>query len=296
MARYRATLAYDGSDYYGYQIQPDKPTVQGEVESALERIFGERIAVLAAGRTDTGVHAIGQVIAFDAEWKHNEATLLRALNANLPEDIALQDIQQDATFHPRFDALSRTYRYHVAVVEVRQPLLRKRAWQVQQQLDIAQMQRVADKLVGEHDFASFGNPPQGVNTVREVFRSVWQRETFDGGEWLIYEIEATAYLHHMVRRLVGIQVAVGAGRLEEDGFEAVFHSCDLSQCKWIAPPQGLTLLRVSYPPSGMRRDAYLQAQTTGVVHDDINKTISSSEATTKRDRHLIKKEKGDGYE
>jgi tRNA pseudouridine38-40 synthase len=260
MARYRATLAYDGSAYYGYQIQPDKPTVQGELEKALEKVFAERIMVLAAGRTDTGVHATGQVIAFDAEWKHDEATLLRALNANLPEDIALQDIQEQAAFHPRFDALSRTYRYHVAVVEVRQPLLMKRAWQMQQPLDIAWMQGIADELVGQHDFASFGNPPQGENTVREVFRSVWQQESFDGGEWFIYEIEATAYLQHMVRRIVGIQLAVGSGQLEKKQFESIFRSADLSQCKWIAPPQGLTLVEVRYPPSGLSRDAYLQAQ------------------------------------
>lgn len=260
MARYHARVAYDGSAYLGFQIQPDKPTIQGKLEFALKRIFGERIVVTAAGRTDTGVHAIGQVIAFDAEWKHGETDLLRAVNANLPEDIALQDIQQDASFHPRFDALSRTYRYYIAVVEVRQPLLIKRAWQMQQELDIARMQRVADLLLGQHDFASFGNPPQGENTVRELFRSVWQSETFDAGVCFTYEIEATAYLHHMVRRLVATQVAVGTGQLAEDSFKAIFNSCDLSQCKWMAPAQGLTLLKVRYPPSGISRDAYLQAQ------------------------------------
>jgi tRNA pseudouridine38-40 synthase len=266
MAHYRATLAYDGSAYDGYQIQVNRPTIQAEVESALAKIFGERIPVVAAGRTDSGVHATGQVIAFDAEWKHNEATLLRAVNANLPEDIALQNIQQQqAAFHPRFDALSRTYRYHVAVVDVRQPLLMKRAWQLQQQLGIAQMQRAAKMLVGQHDFASFGNPPQGENTVRELFRSAWQTENFDGGQWFIYEVEASAYLHHMVRRLVGTQVAIGSGQLTLEMFEAIFRSADLSQCKWIAPPQGLTLVEVSYPPAGLSRDAYLQAQEQKVT-------------------------------
>lgn len=260
MARYRATLAYDGSAYYGYQIQPTKPTVQGEVESVLQRIFGKRIAVVAAGRTDSGVHATGQVIAFDTEWKHDEASLLRAVNAYLPKDIALQDIRQQAAFHPRFDALSRTYRYSVAVVNVRQPLLMRRAWQMQQKLDIARMQVAAEMLVGQHDFASFGNPPQGENTVREVFRSAWQIDDFDSGQWFIYEVEATAYLHHMVRRLVGMQVAVGSGRLALDRFEAIFRSTDLSQCKWIAPPQGLSLVDVQYPPPGINRYAYLKAQ------------------------------------
>jgi tRNA pseudouridine38-40 synthase len=256
MTRYRATLAYDGTAYFGYQLQPNVPTVQEQVEQAVASIFGKAVTVWAAGRTDTGVHATGQVIAFDAEWKHDDAALLRAINANLPDDIALQDIVQQENFHPRFDALSRTYRYTVAVVYVRQPLLARRAWQLHQQLDEVAMQAAAHRILGEHDFAAFGNPPQGENTVREVFRSVWQLEPLAAGKMFIYEVEATAYLEHMVRRLVGAQVAVGRGKLSLDGFDALLASRNLSQNKWIAPPQGLSLAAVSYPPPGISRSEF----------------------------------------
>lgn len=248
MTRYRATLAYDGTAYCGYQVQPNLPTVQGVLEEVLSQLFGRHTTVWAAGRTDTGVHATGQVIAFDADWQHPDDALLRAINVNLPEDIALQDIMQQDGFHPRFDALSRTYRYQVAVVHVRQPLLTKRAWQMQNHLDDAALQLAAQLVIGEHDFAAFGQPPHGENTVREVFRSVWQEQSVPVGRMFIYEVEATAFLQHMVRRLVGMQIAVGRGRISLQTFETVFRSCDLSQNKWLAPPQGLTLARVSYPP------------------------------------------------
>jgi len=258
MRRFRATLAYDGTAYQGYQIQTDAPSIQGTVEAALERVFKQSIKTIAAGRTDTGVHATGQVIAFDAEWKYDLATLLKAINLYLPVDIALQDIVQQEAFHPRFDALSRTYRYEVAVVDVRQPLLAWRAWQMQDKLDVAAMQRAAVLILGEHDFAAFGNPPKGENTVRTVFRSEWQTEQTPLGLFIRYEIEATAFLHHMVRRLVGNQLAVGLGRLSPEAFEGLLRSQDLAQNKWIAPPHGLTLTKVRYPPAGMSREDYLK--------------------------------------
>ena len=256
MRRYRATLAYDGTAYFGYQVQPNVPTIQEKVEEAVAIIFGKPITVWAAGRTDTGVHATGQVIAFDAEWKHGNEALLRAINANLPDDIALQDIVQQEDFHPRFDALSRTYRYAVAVVHVRQPLLARRAWQLHQQLDEAAMQAAAHRILGEHDFAAFGNPPQGENTIREVFRSTWQIEPLAAGKMFMYEVEATAYLEHMVRRLVGAQVAIGRGKLSLKGFDALLESRNLSRNKWIAPPQGLTLTEVRYPPPDISRSEF----------------------------------------
>lgn len=246
MARYRATLAYDGTAYAGYQRQPGHPTVQGTVERAIEKVLGSPTTVWAAGRTDAGVHATGQVIAFDAMWRHEAQILLKAVNAYLPDDIALQTIREQAGFHPRFDALSRTYRYTIAVVDVRQPLLAKRAWQWQTPLDDALMRRAAHIVLGEHDFAAFGTPPQGSNTVREIFLSEWRTQTTDAGRCLTYTVEATAFLYHMVRRLVGMQAAVGAGRLSLEHYEAIFRSADLSQAKHMAPPHGLTLVAVQY--------------------------------------------------
>ena len=148
MARYGAILAYDGTAYLGFQRQPDPtPTIQAKVEAAIAAIVGGSVGIVAAGRTDAGVHASGQVIAFDAEWKHEEQELLNAINSQLPRDIALQRLWRQAGFHPRYDALWRQYAYHVASVKVRQPLLERYAWQfIGERLDIDRMEAAADNL------------------------------------------------------------------------------------------------------------------------------------------------------
>lgn len=249
MTRYRARLAYDGTAYSGYQRQPHVPTVQGTLEEALAIVLKTPTPTVCAGRTDTGVHATGQVIAFDAAWNHDDATLLRAVNAQLPDDIALQTMTQHEGFHPRYDALSRTYCYDVAVLHVRQPLLAQRAWQLHSTLDGELLKAAAQVVIGEHDFAAFGNPPQGTNTVRTVYRSTWHwRPLSEGGIWQ-YSVEGTAFLHHMVRRLVGVQVAVGCGWLTVADFERLLASRNLANNKHMAPPQGLTLVDVRYPPA-----------------------------------------------
>jgi tRNA pseudouridine38-40 synthase len=248
-ARYRATLAYDGTAYQGFQRQAgDTPTVQLAVERALMAITGQLVTVLGAGRTDTGVHATGQVIAFDVEWKHDEAALLRALNTNLPADVALQDlVLAPPQFHPRFDARARLYRYRVLGVKQRQPLLRDRAWQLRGvHLDAAVLSQAARLLIGEHDFAAFGQPPQGENTIRTVYISEWRTQEEALGCLWTYTVEANAFLQHMVRRMVWLLVAVGRGNLTLDGFEAVFKSRNRANIRGIAPPGGLTLEMVRY--------------------------------------------------
>lgn len=247
MARYRAVLAYDGTAYQGFQRQIDgTPTIQAAVESVLETITQKHVNITAAGRTDTGVHATGQVIAFDLEWSHGEDALLKAINANLPADIALQSIRQQEGFHPRFDARSRTYQYTVVRAYQRQPLTLRYAWQIYRPLDFETMQAAAAMLIGRHDFAAFGNPPQGENTVRDVFRSHWEQHPASGGTQYIYTVEATAFLHHMVRRMVGMQVDVGLGLLSLEEFRQIFESADLSLAKTLAPPQGLVFANVRY--------------------------------------------------
>jgi tRNA pseudouridine38-40 synthase len=246
MARYRATLAYDGTAYQGFQRQAGFPTIQGELEAALERLFGQPMTVIGAGRTDTGVHATGQVIAFDADWRHKDDALLKALNMQLPDDMAVQDMRQHADFHPRYNARSRMYRYDVAEMPTRQPLLRHRAWHIPSQLNREAMQAAAEMLVGEHDFATFGTPPRGDNTIRHVFMSAWQPQQTDYGTLLVYRVEATAFLQHMVRRIVAMLVDVGRGWLTVDEFAAAFKSADLSRARHLAPPHGLYLVEVKY--------------------------------------------------
>lgn len=246
MPRYRATLAYDGTAYQGYQIQPNVLTIQGVLEDVLMQIAGQPICVMGAGRTDAGVHATGQVIAFDLDWRHSDEALLKALNAYLPPDIAVQDMIQQPGFHPRFDAVSRTYRYDVLETAIRQPLYQWRAWQQPPVLQREMMQKAAALLIGEHDFATFGTPPKGENTVRVVYRSEWAEQPVPGGILLSYTIEATAFLQHMVRRIIALLVTVGRGFWHIDQFEAAFRAADLQQAKPPAPPQGLYLVQVKY--------------------------------------------------
>lgn len=248
--RYRATLAYDGSAYQGFQRQADGvPTVQAVVESAIRRVTQQSVGIVAAGRTDTGVHATGQVIAFDVAWRHDVTDLLRAVNAVLPDDIAFADLYPAAPgFHPRFDARSRCYRYTVLQVDQRRPLSCRYTWQVVSQLDLSALQSAAAILIGRHDFATFGNPPQsGGSTVRDLFVSQWDASLNGDDLRFVYTVEATAFLHHMVRRMVGMLVDVGRGHLHLDEFTRIFAAADLSQATTLAPPQGLCLEKVRYP-------------------------------------------------
>lgn len=249
MTRYRATLAYDGSAYQGFQRQREGiPTVQATVEAAIAQVGQAVVTLVAAGRTDTGVHATGQVIAFDLDWRHSTGDLLRALNAVLPADIALRDLcEATGRFHPRFDAQARRYRYRVLNVQQRDPLTRQRTWQVHQALDFNTMQQAAVMLVGRNDFGAFGHPPQGDNTVRDVFVSTWAQHPVEAGTQFVYTVEATAFLQHQVRRMVGMMVDVGRGHLSLADFTAVFTAAELVGATTLAPPQGLCLEKVRYP-------------------------------------------------
>lgn len=254
MARYRATIAYDGTHFFGFQKQARERTVQGEIEQVLMALFQTEVVVYGAGRTDTGVHASGQVIAFDVEWKHSNNALLKTLNQALPHDIAFRDITTQERFHPRFGALSRIYRYDVLMTAHRNPLCSRYMWQIPYSLDVVAMNHAAHLLIGKHDFATFGNPPKGTNTVREVFTSVWREEPSLYGKLWSYTIEATAFLHHQVRRTARMLVDVGRGKMSVVQFETAFRTANLKLAGKPAPPQGLTLVEVRYPPPDQNDD------------------------------------------
>jgi len=240
---FRATVEYDGTDFFGFQVQPDQPTIQGTLEQTLSRIVGEDVRILAAGRTDTGVHARGQVIAFRCSWRHTVEDLQRALNALLPESVAVLEMAEaEDDFHPRYSARSREYRYFVLNRPVRSPLRARYTWHVPQTLDVERMNEVASVVVGVHDFATFGDPTVGEVTVREVYRSRWERD----GETLVYIIEGNGFLRRMVRTLVMAQVWVGQGRWTAEDFQAALAAQDRSYSPPPAPPQGLYLWQVTY--------------------------------------------------
>ncbi len=244
MPRYCALIAYDGTNYFGFQRQREgQPTIQGELERTLTILTDQMIPVTGSGRTDRGVHATGQVVSFQTAWKHGPETLQRALNANLPTDIAVLQLDEvQSEFHPRFDARQRVYQYFIYNQPVRSPLYGRFHWHVRQPLDIAQMNAAAIQLIGLHDFATFGTPPQGERTVREIFHSHWLRQ----GPVLVYEVAANAFLYRMVRSIVGSLKLVGDGTWTVDEFVAAFRACSRDRCGTVAPPQGLRLVSVKY--------------------------------------------------
>ena len=246
MTRYKAVIEYDGTGFYGFQRQRDGiRTVQGELEHALSRIFQKEITVLGAGRTDSGVHATGQVIAFETMWNHGAQALIKATNANLPDDVAIKALAETAAdFHPRFDAKRRRYQYYIEDCSdgTRLPLSRYRRWQLFQVLDVAKMNQAAAYLIGVHDFSTFGKAPQGDNTVREVFVANWESRD---GLW-IFTIEANAFLYRMVRSLVGNLKLVGDGSWQVEDFLDAFRECERSRSAALAPAHGLYLVSVTY--------------------------------------------------
>ena len=190
------------------------------------------------------------MIAFDLEWKHGDDDLLRAINAQLPPDIALCEIWRHERFHPRYDALWRQYAYRIATPAARNPLLARYVWQlIGESLELDRMNAAAAIILGEHDFAAFGTPPQAGsrNTVRQVLQSSWELESGTFGAAYCYRIRGTAFLYHMVRRLVGMMAQVGRGAISLGEFEAILSSRELSRAKVLAPPCGLVLEAVGYP-------------------------------------------------
>ena len=249
MARYQIILAYDGTGFLGSQRQASSRTAQSELEKALRKLGWQGQTVYLAGRTDTGTHASGQVAAFDLVWLHGLQKLQDALNAHLPRDMAVREVQAAADdFHPRFDASSRCYRYRLFCASIRDPLRERYAWRVWPAVN--DLAALADIWPGRHDFAAFGSPPRsGGSTFRTVMTAGWQNHA---DEW-IFEIRADAFLYRMVRRLVYAQVAVGQARLSaETLLQALDDRSELGQVARsqipasLAPASGLTLVEVRY--------------------------------------------------
>ena len=254
MARYKLILAYDGTEFFGSQRQADERTVQRVLETALRKLGWQGSSVQLAGRTDRGVHASGQVAAFDLDWNHPLDALLRALNATLPSDVAARRITAALPdFHPRFDALKRTYRYELFCDPARRPLTERYAWRVWPAPDFDRLQACARELTGTHDFAAFGTSPRpGGSTIRTIWQAVWRQD----GSNLTFEVTANAFLYHMVRRMVFVQVAVGQGRLEDGIISRVLNQPQPQPIfQGLAPPHGLNLVEVTYlPESGNEND------------------------------------------
>ena len=247
MARYQIILAYDGTGFLGSQRQANRRTAQSELEKALRRLGWQGSSVLLAGRTDSGVHASGQVAVFDLGWNHPLEELVRALNSHLPADIAVREAQivRD-DFHPRFDAVSRCYRYRLFCQPVRDPLRERYAWRLWPPPEIDAIQAAASLLIGKHDFAAFGTPPRPESTtIRTVSLAEWR---LDDDE-LRFSVQAEAFLYRMVRRMVFIQVAAAQGKLPLQTVADVLAGKLSAEVlpAGLAPAHGLCLVDVIYP-------------------------------------------------
>jgi tRNA pseudouridine38-40 synthase len=241
--RLALVLEYDGSRYGGSQYQKNAPSIQGELEAALNKLTGENLRTAFAGRTDAGVHARGQVVSFVTGSRHEPEAFARGLNHWLPDDIAVQRaLEVSLDFDARRRARSREYRYLVLNSQVPSPLLQAFTWQVKQPLEVEAMQEAASLLVGRHDFVAFAGPVAG-STVRTLRRC----EVKVQGRLLAVHMEADAFLPHQVRRTVGALVQVGRGRQCAKGLAFMLREPRPGAAGPAAPPQGLCLMRVNYP-------------------------------------------------
>lgn len=244
MARYQIILAYDGTGLSGSQRQATARTAQSELEKALRRLGWQGKSVLLAGRTDSGVHASGQVAAFDLQWNHPDGALLRALNSNLPAEMAVNALKiVSDDFHPRFDATSRRYCYRIYCQPLRDPLRDRYLWRQWPSPEGSALQAAAKLLIGKHDFAAFGTPPRPESSsVRTVMKAEWRNL---GDEWF-FEVQADAFLYHMVRRMVFVQIAVGQGKFPVQGIAEMLQGGSPVVPAGLAPANGLSLVEVTY--------------------------------------------------
>jgi tRNA pseudouridine38-40 synthase len=245
METYKSIIAYDGTEFKGFQRQAeDLRTVQGEFERGLRQIGWKEESIQAAGRTDAGVHAKGQVVSYALNWRSQASDLTRALNANLPKDIAVRSTEVvDTDFHPRFSARSRFYRYAIILAENRDPLRERYFWRVWPVPSFDVMTEISGWIIGKHDFGAFGNAPiEGGHTIREVYRAEWAQGT-DG---MTFEIEANAFLHRMVRRLVAAMIEVGHQPDHKEAFKEMMFDPSRRWEGTIAPACGLCLEMVIY--------------------------------------------------
>ena len=250
-------IEYDGTAYNGWQRQRVGLGVQERLEDALSLVANQEIEAVCAGRTDTGVHASGQVAHFDTTSERSERGWVLGANTNLPDDICVTWARQvDHEFHARFSATGRTYQYLILNRLQRSALYRQRAWWVHEPLDVARMQAAAEALVGEHDFSAFRAAGcQASHATREITALTLARQ----GDFILLEVSANAFLQHMVRNITGTLVAIGRGDERPEWVADVLAGRDRTAAGMAAPPHGLTLISVDYPaefglPANLHRD------------------------------------------
>jgi tRNA pseudouridine38-40 synthase len=237
-------VEYEGTDFAGFQWQTDRRTVQGEIETCLRRLTGEEARVAGAGRTDAGVHALGQVVSFRAATRIPAERMAAAMNSVLPPDVRVaRAAEADEAFHARFSARSRAYVYVMLDRAEPSALLRRFVCHARRKLDAASMADAASRLVGDHDCVAWANSVAEVRTTR---RHILRCDVRRRGVWVLLFVEANAFLHGMVRNIAGTLMEVGAGRRSPSEVEAITASRDRANAGPTAPACGLCLVRVRY--------------------------------------------------
>jgi|SRR5579859_2609617 len=257
MRNIRLLIAYDGTDFHGWQRQPNVPTVQACLESGLEKLIEERVTLYGSGRTDAGVHALNQVANFKMSGNIPPANLLKAINNLLPSTIRVKNVEDvEKSFHARYNALAKTYRYRISLAPVASPFTARYVHHYPYPLDIKAIAAGARYLEGEHDFTSFAGSNGSVHestvrplddrgdNVRTIFTSriLWRPRT----STLIYEVRGSGFLHHMVRNIVGTLLEVGRGKLAPQDVPKILEARDRTRAGPTAPAAGLCLMRVEY--------------------------------------------------
>ena len=249
MRNIKLVLAYDGTEFAGWQIQPDAPTIQGTLAEAIEKLTKEKVLPQGSGRTDAGVHALAQVASFSTECSIPTENFLKALNGNLPPSIRVLDVSEvPASFHVRKSAMGKTYRYRMFRGAVCPPFLTRYVWHYPYPLNEAAMTQAAQNVIGEHDFTSFAavDPERGrdheVSNVRTISSSEWNRVDNE----FVYSVHGNGFLHHMVRNLVGTFLLVGKGTIAPEEINRILEAHNRSVAGATAPASGLYLVSVDY--------------------------------------------------
>lgn len=242
--RIKLTIEYDGSKYHGWQVQENAHTVQAEIEEAICRITGERVRISGAGRTDSGVHAFGQVAHFDTSSSIPAERLKNALNAVLPTDVAVTFSEEvDFSFHSRFSAIAKTYEYKILNRQIRAPLLEKRTWHIREAMDFEALRSAAENFLGTNDFSAFCSSGRNVS---EFERTIYLSEWIGGNELFIYRVKGNGFLYNMVRIMVGTMVEAGMGKRAPESISGIIAGKNRNLSGITAPPQGLYLVKVHY--------------------------------------------------
>ncbi len=249
MRSYKLTLAYDGTHFTGWQRQPGRRTVQGVLEKVLGAVLQEEVRCMSSGRTDSGVHALAQIVGFQSATRHPPEAILKALNAELPEDLFVFDVGEvSPEFHPIKDAVRKRYRYIIQDGRVRDIFDRQYVWQVFRRLDVELMQQAAKHLVGTHDFQSFeSHGSSRLTTIRTIYDLLVERKEAERTDRIIIEVEADGFLYNMVRNIAGTLMLIGKGNHSPDWPLDILAAKDRRVCGPTAPAQGLFMMWVEYP-------------------------------------------------